>query len=514
MQSGRKKKVVKNVISQSVFSVVQAVMSFVLRRIFIIYLSKELLGLNGLLTSILGALSIAELGVGEAINFSLYKPLANGDKEMVKSIMRLYQKLYIIIGFIITVLGLFFIPFLHLVVKEPVSMGYVYKVYAVFLLDTFLSYCLAYSRNIISADQKDYIVTNTDSIAQIITTILQIAVLAICRNYIIYLFVKIFVFVMRDFYLYKKSLKLFSFLKEKNVNSLSKDYMSKLFENVKTLFVIKIAYFCVAGTDNILLSTFISLTSVAIYANYVSIIAIVNKAFNTIFDKARASIGNYLETENSEKSYDLFKKLFFVNFIFTSYTSVCMFILMNEMVIIWMGSDFIWPVSIVGILVCNNYFRYILQSCEAFRGAAGLYSPRPFVKYLSLMEGIINLIVSVFCIKIFNMGVCGVFVGTFVSTFVSTVGVPWIVYRFLFKKPLRQYFILYLKYGVGGLIAASVSYFIFNLIYASNHWLNILTGGVTCTLITGIVYVLLYHKLDEYRYFTVLLKRIMKRTDN
>lgn len=513
-QSTRKKKVVKNVISQSVFSIIQAIMSFTLRKIFLIYLSKELLGLNSLLTSVIGALSIAELGVGEAINFSLYKPLANDDKEMIKSIMRLYQKVYILIGTAIVVLGFFFMPFLHLVVKETVPMGYVYKVYLIFLADTFLSYFLAYSRNVISADQKDYIVTNVDTIAQVITTILQIVVLVITKNYIVYLLVKIIVLVTRDFYLHKKSLTLFAYLKEKNIEPLSKDYMKKLFENIKALFIIKIAYFCVAGTDNILLSTFVSLTSVAIYANYISIISIINKAFNTVFDKARASIGNYLETENIDKSYGLFRKMFFVNFVFTSYTCMCMFILMNEVITVWLGSDYVWSVGIVGILACNNYFRYILQSCEAFRGAAGLYSPKSFVKYLSLIEGIINLIVSVFLIKAFNMGIYGVFIGTFVSTFVSTIGVPWIVYRFLFKKPLIQYYILYLKYGAGGLLATSISYFIFKLISVENPWLNILSGGVTCTVIMSIVYILFYHKSDEYKYFKDIIMGKIKRKGN
>lgn len=510
-QEGRKKKVVKNIVSQSVFSGIQAVMSFVLRKIFVIYLSKELLGLNGLLTSVIGALSIAELGIGEAINFSLYKPLANDDKEMVKSIMKLYQKLYLIIGFIIVGLGILFLPFLHLVVQESIPMSYVYKIYIIFLLDTFFSYCLAYSRNIISADQRDYIVTYIDSIAQVLITCVQIVILVLTKNYIIYLIVKIVIVVVKNYYLHQKSLKLFPYLKEKNSHPLTKEYLSNLFENVKALFVIKIASFCVVGTDNILLSAFETLASVGIYANYLSLLNIINRAFNTVFDKARASIGNYLETEDMESSYVLFKRLFFVNFILTSCTSIFTFVLINEVITLWLGTDFVWPIGVVAILICNNYSRYILQACEAFRGAAGLYSPKPFVKYLSLMEGIVNLVVSVGFIKIFNMGVYGVFAGTFVSTIVSTIGVPWIVYRFLFKKDLKSFFGLYVKYGLGTLLASAVSYILFITLSGTNHWINLILGGGICVGVTGIIYLILYYRMDECQYFVSLLKKNPKK---
>lgn len=507
-ESGRKQKVVKNVISQTVYTGVQIVMNFVSRKLFVIFLTEELLGLNSLLLSILSMLSIAELGVGEAINFSLYKPLAEGDKKTTNAIMKMYQKLYIVIGIAIVVLGIMLLPFLQYMKNITMPMEYVYKVYLLFLLDTFLSYCLAYSRNIISADQKDYIVTNTDSIAQIIMTVVQIIIIAVTKSYVGYLIVKIIVTVVRNFYLYMKSFQLFPYLKDKDVPELSKEYKHNLFENVKALFVIKVATYCVSGTDNLLLTHFVSLTSVAVYGNYVTIFTAINKGFNAVFDKARASIGNYLETENEAKVYTLFKKIFFINFILTSYTSIIMFIVGNELITIWMGRDFLWSLGIVGILVLNNYSRYILQSCEAFRGAAGLYSPRKFVKYLSLLEGIINLVVSLLLLKVFDLGVYGVFLGTMVSTVVSTIAVPWIVYRFLFQKPLYEYFILYFKYLLSGIFALVTSYILYTFVRVDNAWFNLFVGAVCSTLVTAIVYFVCYSRSDEFKYSFDLAKKI------
>lgn len=510
-QTERKKKVLKSVIAQIFYTIILVVLGFVSRKIFVVYLSKELLGLNGLLTSIIGMLSLAELGVGEAINYSLYKPLAEEDNESVKTIMDLYKKCYIAIGIAIVILGIVIMPVLPYLCKTSIKMAYVYKVYVLFLLDAGLSYCLAYSRNIISADQKDYIVTNVDSVSQIIITLFQVIVLIHTHSYIIYLAVKIGIVFVRNFYLHKKSLKLFPYLKEKNITPIGTAEKKSLIENVKALFVIKVATYCVQGTDNMLLSAFCSLGAVAIYGNYTMIFYYLNQVSSVIFTKARASVGNYLQTEDVEKGYILFKNFFFINFIIVSLVSTGVFGVSDKILILWLGEDFVWPLGLIGIIAFNNYSRNILQACEVFRGAAGLYSPRKFVKYLALFEGALNLVASVFCIKILNMGEYGVFVGTFISTLVSTIAVPWIVYRFLFKKSLKEYYAIYFKYMITGLLVLFLSRFIVEQIYLESLIITIAIGIIVCVSVTVVVYTILFGRSEEFQYLVDLIKKIMKR---
>lgn len=490
---------------------VQTALGFAVRKIFVVYLTTELLGLNGLMLSIIGMLSIAELGVGEAINYSLYKPLAAGDKQQVNAIMRLYQKLYIGIAVLIVILGIGVVPFLHFLIDADTTqpMSYIYQVYALFLLDTFLSYCLAYSRNIISADQKDYIVTNADTISQIITTILQIIVLAITQNYILYLVIKTFVTVVRNVVIFKLSHKMYPYLKNKNTKKLSADYKNELMANVKALFVTRLSYFFVSGTDNMLLSSFVSLSSVAIYTNYTTIITLLNKTFNTIFDKAKAGVGNYIVEGTGDKLYGLFKNIFFINFLLTSYTSVGLYVVCNEVITVWLGESFVWPRLTVAFLTFNNYSRYILQTCECFRGAMGLYSPRPFVKYLSLLEGLINLVASLALIFLLDNRVLGVFAGTSISTVVSTVVVPWIVYKFLLHRPMKEFFVIYFKYLVIGVISLVMSSLLCNVLYTANHLLNVVIGIVVCTAVTGGLYVGIFRKTEEFKYFWSLVDRFI-----
>ena len=505
----RQERVLKNASSQMLSSLAQSLLGFVARKVFLICLGADILGLNSLMTSIIGMLSIAELGVGEAINFSLYEPLAKKKTRRVTAIMQLYRKLYLGIA-AVGVLGLLLFFFLHKMVDGTVPLTDVYKVYALFLLDSCLSYCLAYKRNIISADQQDYIVINIDTVAQILLSIGQILLLLLTKNFYIYLFLKLAVTVIRNIYIFRLANKKYPYLNDtKNTEPLPKKYLQDLSHNVKALFVTRISYFCVSGTDNMLLSSFVSLASVTVYNNYVTILNLFNKTFNTIFDKIRSVIGNYIVLQGKEQSYTLFKRIFFANFLITSYTSIGIFVVTNSVISLWMGPDQIWPLLIVGLVVFNNYSRFILQTCEAFRGAMGLYSPRPFVKYAALAEGLLNLVASVALIIVLEDNILAVFLGTTISTVISTVVVPWISYRFIFNRPLREFFLLYFKYLTIALVALALSQFTFTLLSTGNPLPDVIIGICVCTVATAVVYLPLFCRTDEFRYLLNAAKRFI-----
>lgn len=504
--SKRKEKVLKNVTSQMGASMIQSVLGFVARRVFLMYLGENLLGLNGVMTSIIGMLSLAELGVGEAINYSLYEPLAKRDTQQVAAIMALYRKLYITIAAVIGGLGLILIPFLHLLVETSVPLGTVYFAFALFLVDTCLSYCLAYNRNIITADQKDYIVIRIDMIGQIAMQVLQLGLIIITKNYYVYLIVKVGVTVAQNFYIYSRANKMYPYIRKPSTVKLSKEYTGTLLQNIKALFITRISYFCVSGTDNLLLSSFVSLASVAVYNNYVTIFTLFNKTFNTVFDKARAIIGNFIVMNGDENAYPLFRRIFFINFLITSFTSIGITVVCNEVINVWLGEGHIWSPLLVGLLVFNNYSRCILQTCEAFRGAKGLYCPRPFVKFVALGEGLLNLIASIALIFLLDNRILGVFLGTAISTVVSTVTIPWIVYKFLFRRPLKEFFVIYFKYFAIMGVALLTSGFLFNLLLTASHILNVVIGIAVCTAVTGGIYLAVFWKTDEFQYNWAIFK--------
>ena len=236
---------------------------------------------------------------------------------------------------------------------------------------------MAYRRTIIVSAQKDYINKNADTFLYIVTGILQIIIICVWKNYIASLIVKLVFTVLNNLYLYIKAGKMFPYLNDKNLHGkIEKEVKDKIVYNVKALFVIKIASYCVVGTDNILLSAFADLTAVAIYSGYTLIIGIINNLFNRSFGYITANIGNYLIGHNKEEIYQFYNKLNFLNYLITSYTSIALLVLLNEFIgKVWLGEDYVFPMAAVAVLVFNNYLRFCTQAAEAFRSAAGLYSP-------------------------------------------------------------------------------------------------------------------------------------------
>lgn len=504
----RKKMAVMNVFSAIMYYVANSIIGFVNRKVFTVYLGSELLGLNGLVVSVISMLSLLELGVASSIGYSLYKPLEEKNYGEVKAIMQLFSRLYRYIGIAVAVIGLVLIPFLPFFVKTTIDQSYVVTVYLIFLLDAVLSYFLAYRRTIIVSAQKDYINKNADTFLYIVTGILQIVIICVWKNYIASLIIKLIFTVLNNLYLYIKAGKMFPYLNDKNLHGeIEKEVKDKIVYNVKALFVIKIASYCVVGTDNILLSAFADLTAVAIYSGYTLIIGIINNLFNRSFGYITANIGNYLIGHNKEDIYQFYKKLNFLNYLITSYTSIALLVLLNEFIgKIWLGDDYIFPLAAVAVLVFNNYLRFCTQAAEAFRGAAGLYSPRPFVKYLALLEGGVNIVVSIALAYFAKLGIYGIFLGTSVSTTISIASVAWINYRFLFEKKLKLFYSRFFWYLLWAMISGAASMLLFKGLHTGYTVVNILIGLVVSFVVPFGVNFLVFGRSEEWQYFIGMMK--------
>lgn len=511
--SNRKKMAVMNVFSAIMYYVANSIIGFINRKVFTVYLGSELLGLNGLVVSVISMLSLLELGVASSIGYSLYKPLEEKNYGEVKAIMQLFSRLYRYIGIAVAVIGLVLIPFLLFFVRTTIDQNYVIAVYLIFLLDAVLSYFMAYRRTIIVSAQKDYINKNADTFLYIVTGILQIIIICVWKSYIASLIVKLIFTVLNNLYLYIKAGKMFPYLNDKNLHGeIEKEVKDKIVYNVKALFVIKIASYCVVGTDNILLSAFADLTAVAIYSGYTLIIGIINNLFNRSFGYITANIGNYLIGHNKEEIYQFYNKLNFLNYLITSYTSIALLVLLNEFIgKVWLGEDYVFPMAAVAVLVFNNYLRFCTQAAEAFRSAAGLYSPKPFVKYIALLEGGVNLVVSVALAYFAKMGIYGIFLGTSVSTTISIASIAWINYRFLFEKKVHFFYLKFFWYMLWAIISGCVSVLLFKNLYTRNVLFNIILGLVVSFVIPLGVNYLVFGRSVEWRYFIDMLKGIFHK---
>ncbi|GKX67458.1 lipopolysaccharide biosynthesis protein [Inconstantimicrobium mannanitabidum] len=492
--------VVKNIATGVIMQVVIILLGFVSRKIFIQYIGIEYLGINGLLTNILSMLSLVDLGIGSAIYYSLYKPLAERNYNQVKAIMNLYSKLYKFIGILVAVLGLMLLPFLKYIMKTDISSTYVNTVYIVFLMDSVLSYFLAYRSNILSADQKGYILNNISTVFTVITTLAQISIVFFTRNYILFLVVKLVLGVIKNIFIYVITNKKYSYLMDKNKPLLKAKTKREIIKNAKALFIVNISTYFVFGTDNILLSTFVGVAAVGLYSNYLLLINTVNTLIGQIFQGIKASFGNFMVQKNLKEANEIFEILYFINFWISTFCAISLFILLNPFIELWLGKGMLFNIITVAILVFNFYFRGMTNAIEVVRNAAGLYNPYPFFKFWSLTEGVLNLILAMIFSGLFKMGMVGIFLATSVSTCITAYVLPWNVYKYVFKMSSRRYYIKHIVYMFSTLVIASITYFISSLVTTDNHLSLFMVKMVACVFVPNSLIVLFFRSSKEFKY--------------
>ncbi len=501
-----------NIVSGIFSQFILIILGLISRKIFVNIMGLELLGINGLFSNIISMLSLAELGIGGAIYYSLYKPLANNDLEQVKATMQLYGKFYKYIALAVGAIGLLFVPFINIIIKENVDNTYLIKIYLCFLLDSVLSYILVYKKNIFSADQKSYIINIIQTIFSFLISVMQIVILITTHDFILYLIAKILLGFLCNIIFYLLANKKYPYLKGKDVVKLNSKDKAEIIKNAKALFIGSIAGYCVFGTDNILISIFIGITEVGLYSNYILIITIISNLVGQVFNGVRASFGNFLIKESLDKYHELFNKIYFLNFWITCFSSVCLIALLNPFISLWIGKNAIFPFHVVIIIVVNFYLRSMTSAIETVRNSAGLYSPYPFFKYWSLLEGIINLLICVILAGLFKLGIMGILLATTISTASLIFVMPWNVYKYVFKRSLKPYCKNFFIYLLCSIFITAVILICCNLITTTDAVLVLLIRGIICLFFPNIIIVLLFHKTSEFQYILNLLVGLKKIT--
>ncbi len=307
---------IKNILTGLAGQVIVTITGFITRTVFISILGSTYLGVSGLFSNILSILSFAELGIGQAIIFSLYKPIAEDDKERIASLMRLYERVYKLLFFFVLTVGLLLLPVLPYIIKDIDSIPNLRLIYVMYLVNSASTYLCAYRSSFITACQKNHIINNISTICSLIACAVQVLVLCAFRNYLVYLAVQIIFGFIPNVVSYVYSGKLYPFLKNKDVKPLPRDEMKKIKENVKALIMYKVGTLALSSTDNILISMFVGIITVGKYSNYQLLSSTVTGFLSTIFGNLTASIGNLNAKESDEQKHFIFNVINLATFWF------------------------------------------------------------------------------------------------------------------------------------------------------------------------------------------------------
>ena len=431
-------KTIKNSFFSLVYQITTLFFALVIRKVFLIAFGVEYLGIINTFTSLIGALSLAELGFETSILYRLYQPLVDNDRELVSKIMNLFRSIYSKIAFIIAVIVILFSFFLKYIYKDVNFSIEIYIWYYLIGLDSVLSYLLAYKRTLLFADQKDYLAKRIDLLMIVLCNIARIVFLLYKKSVPLYICVQIFQTVGSNLFVAIVCRKNYPFIHKAQID---RELLKTIFSDVKNVFASKISYFVNTSTDVLVVSIMVGTTMVGYFTNYSTIITALKRLIVSILKPISPAIGNMLankETENNEKRKFLEIYLLFCFFILMVTILPC-FLLINMFIGKLYGNEFILPVFTV-YLLCLNVFLVILQRGTGdYINGNGLFRVD---KYIELIGALINLVFSVgFAIP---FGLNGVLIGTIFSDMFFIMGRGIVVYRNCFdskKSEIISFFI-------------------------------------------------------------------------
>ena len=490
----RLKNSVRNSFWGAFSNLVMTLLNFFVRTIFIKKLGNEYLGINGLFTNILYVLSFAELGVGHAITYCMYKPAAKKDKEKIKSLLKLYKKFYNIIGIVIFSMGVLIIPLFPFIIKDAPNISEnLILIYLLYLFETASSYFLVYKKSIIIVNQKDYIYDVVKLILQVLKSIIQVFVLIFTKNYVLYLLIFVFSTLFTNIITYFIANKMYPYILE-NAEDLDKDEEKEITNNIKSLILYKLGKVSLSGTDNIIISSIIGIVAVGLYSNYSLIISAVSGITYLLLKGTISSIGNVNATESNERKEELMKKMLFISTWLYGFITICLAVLLDPFITIWIGSEYLIPklaslAAVFYILIDGLEF-----ASHTYISTLGYFKQ---TRFSSLICAVINIVLSI--LLGLKFGLFGIFISTSISKMLTTSWFDtYVIYKNEFKKSPKSYYLKHLLLLIGVCINYLICEFFANLIPTGNIYLFIIKS-IVVALLCNVIFIIMFYNTKEFK---------------
>lgn len=497
MSGSRTIKSVRNIGFEFFNQILSLVLRFVSRRIFISILSMEYLGINGLFAEILQMLSLADLGFGTAMVYSFYKPLAEGDEHKIAALVGYYRRIYTYIALSVAAIGLMVVPFLDVIVNTEQEVPFLEVYYLLNLANTVRSYLFVYKTSLITADQKQYVISKYNAIWSMANVLAQILVLLLFKNYICYVAVSVIIGLANNIHISYKADQLYPLMKKKA--ELAKEEKKKIFQNIKSVFIYKLSGTLLNATDNTLISIMLGTIWVGYYSNYNLVLYYLNLFIGIIFTSVTASIGNLIVEETEEKRYQVFESLQVISYMICGIAAPCLLFLLEDFICIWLGPEFIADKLLLIAIVLNFYLGAVLRPIWSYREATGLYRK---TKYVMLCTAALNLVLSIWWGKV--LGLAGIVFASAASRVMTYIWYePYLLFKEYFKRNVLNFYWKIVA-NVSGVLALCLVCKVSVGEIQVHTWLELIWKaiGIGCISLLGMW--IFYRKTEGFR--MVLLK--------
>lgn len=507
MKIARTKNAVKNISVGIVLRLYQMIIPFLMRTAMIHFMGVQYLGLNSLFSSILHVLNLAEMGVGIAMVYSMYKPIAEDDHQAICALMGLYRKYYRIIGLVIGAAGLLLTPFVpRLISGEVPGELNIQTLYLMNLSVTVFSYWLfAYKNCLLQAHQRLDIANIIVIITYTAEYVLQLAVIIWLKNYYLYVLVKLATTIANN--LITAAVVNRKFPQYKPAGSLPEDKVKVINQKVRDLFTGKLGSVVLSSADNLVISAFLGLSVLAVYQNYYFILGAVLAMVEMILGSITAGLGNSFVTETREKNFRDLQKFTFMFTWLTGVCTCCFLGMYQPFMEIWVGQELMLG---YGEVICFALYFFELslyRLLNIYKDAAGLWH---IDRFRPLVSAMINLVLNLLTVR--WLGLVGVILSTVVSQ--VFVGYPWLLRnlftQFFKKEDLQVFLRKMLSSGAVVAVSAVMVGFICNYL-PGNSWLRMICGALVALIVSNGLYFLVFRKDERFRQSVKFADRMTKK---
>lgn len=506
MKINRTKNATRNIIFGIIIRVYQMAVPFLMRTAMIYLIGVQYVGLNSLFVSVLQVLNLAELGVGSAMVYSMYKPIAEDDAVMICALMRLYRIYYSVIGLFIAIVGGIITPFIPTLISGDIPNDIdVYVLYLLNLAATVFSYWFfAYKNSILLAHQRADILNKVLLITDTIKYILQLITLFVFGNYYCYVIVTLFAQILTNVITASAANKLYPAYKP--IGVIGKEVRQKINKRIKDLFTSKIGSIIYDSADTIVISAFLGLTILTIYQNYFFIVTALTSFISIIFSAWTAGIGNSIIVETKEKNFQDFSTFTLIICWVAGFFSVCMLCIYQPFMQLWVGKKLMLSFLAVVCFVIYFFVRQLNALFNLYKDASGMWHED---RFRPLVAALVNLALNLLLVGVF--GIYGILISTVMA--IVLVGMPWLLHNLFTtifdKKHMATYVKRLFMYIFIVVLSCACTYLICSFI-SFGLIATILFRGIICLIIPNGIFYIAYRKTNEFKRLLVVINNITK----
>lgn len=485
-----KNKIFKEISLNLIITFLISFLSFVSNKYFVFYLGIENLGLMKLFAQLLAYLNLAEIGLASASTYALYKPLAKKDYKQISIVINTMSSLYKNIFLFILIVGLLLNPIIPFFIKDKMINKIVYLYWSLYVVNTALGYSFVKYSILFTADQKFGLVRLIQGGSRIFCQLLQILAIIKLQSFLIFILFLILDNIIQYIFYKLHYIKNYSYIFKTKIKDKS------ITNNLKNLFWHKVAGLIVFNTDLILISKFISLEIVGIYASYQMIVQMIMTIINIALNVIRPKIGKFIAENNKENIFSYWKSLNVLFLCISIIFSLCTYELTDNFINLWLGEKFILPHLTLLLITINLFINCFRNITEIFKEGSGFFDD----VHLPISEAVINFILSIILVRYMELN--GVIIGTIASNvLVVCIAKPILVFKKCFNKNAKNYIIIYGNYLI--LTIASLLSCNFTLKYILlknvNTWFDWTIKGIMIGSMTVMITFIIFLSNKDFR---------------